>query len=79
MTGTFDSDAGVKIANIILLGAVPTTIPVNKPLTGPFNMNLYPSGAPPIANFTGPVALPGAIVAPGNSYIRIFTSPSPFI
>lgn len=70
MTGTFDYDAGVKIANIILLGAVPTTIPVNKPLTGPFDMALYPSGAPSIANFTGPVALPVAILAPGNSYIR---------
>lgn len=37
MTGTFNYDAGVKIANIILLGENGAkTIPVNKPLTGPF-------------------------------------------
>jgi hypothetical protein len=72
VSGTFDYDAGVKIANIILLDAEAITIPVNKPLTRPFSITLYPNGAPPITGFSGPVALPGAINAPGNSYIRTF-------
>ena len=42
MSGTFDYHAGVKIAYVILLGAEATTISVNKPLTGPFNIPLHP-------------------------------------
>jgi alpha-glucosidase len=69
ISGTFAYNAGVKIANIILLGAEALTIPVNIPLTGPFSTTLYPNGAPPCPGFSGPVALPGAINAPGNTYI----------
>jgi alpha-glucosidase len=44
MTGTFAYHAGINIANVILLGEAGTsTVPVNKPLTGPFTLPLSSS------------------------------------
>lgn len=40
MRGSFQYDAGVNIANVILLGAEATTVAVNKPLTRGFTVHL---------------------------------------
>ena len=61
VTGTFTYDAGnVRIANAILPGETVSTIPVNKPLTGPFTIKL---GTPSSTNSTGS-SFPSATAVP---------------